>query len=935
MDSSNVLDIFLKKCRIKDTGKPFTHTRIPDAGLSIYGGSFHISDEEYKTFSKIYYNHVILGHNSEYLTEKQRMEDGPVMIDIDFKYDIKIKTRQHSRDHINDLVHLYITELNKMLVIPLHTTIEVYVMERVNVTMLPDKNKTKDGIHIIIGLKLHKNLQIILRETIIPKISEMWKDLPLTNTFNDVFDEGVTRGTVNWQLYGSTKPGCTPYVLTYIIECITREDDTFDIEFLPVEHLSIANNLHKLSARYTGYQSFESRIKYDNTNALTAMHHSNTISNGVKKLKIVTNKNTNIIKNEAHLHTLLGELFEGDIKNKELYDYTMALPEKYYGSGSYVKWYNVGIALKNEGDKNFPIFAAFSSRVICRDTLKGSDGKFNWNDGITECYKMWSGIPDRLTGSDCLTRKSIIWWCKNDNPEQWNEIRKTNTDSYVKSSIEQNTNDFDIALVVYSLYKGQYVCTNLKSFIWYEFREHRWHEIDSAVTLRIKLSTEVYKIYMDTLEDLNNRLQTMSATDNMRDELIKQVKRTTEIAGMLKKTNHKKNILAEASLKFFDKDFSDKIDKNPYLLSFKNGVVDFKLRKFRPGHPDDYITKCTNIDYISPSNEPTTGDAVNVDIKEYNRISDEIDLFMDQVFPDPTIRKYMNDYHSSCLIGKNTNQKFHIYKGTGRNGKSALISLMSKSMGDYKSVVPISLVTSKRGTIGGTSSEVSKLNGVRFAVMQEPTKGDKINEGIVKELTGGTDPIIVRELYKPSMSFIPMFKLVVTTNVEFEITTNDDGTWRRIVYVPFSSVFLENPYTNEKFNKAEYPHQYILDKKIEDKFESWATVFMYKLVNFQFNKSDDNIGVVAECKSVEVNSDIHRNGQDYLSGYVSDRIGKSIGGVIKKQAVYDDFKAWYTSNYGKMVPKGRELYEFMNVRYGLYKNGWKDICIIEEDAAIE
>ena len=74
-------------------------------------------------------------------------------------------------------------------------------------------------------------------------------------------------------------------------------------------------------------------------------------------------------------------------------------------------------------------------------------------------------------------------------------------------------------------------------------------------------------------------------------------------------------------------------------------------------------------------------------------------------------------------------------------------------MGDYKGTVPISLVTQKRLGLGGTSSEVAQLKGIRFAVMNEPSKGDKINEGIMKELTGG-DPIQARELYKSSFIFV-------------------------------------------------------------------------------------------------------------------------------------------------------------------------------------
>ena len=54
--------------------------------------------------------------------------------------------------------------------------------------------------------------------------------------------------------------------------------------------------------------------------------------------------------------------------------------------------------------------------------------------------------------------------------------------------------------------------------------------------------------------------------------------------------------------------------------------------------------------------------------------------------------------------------------------------LMEKVLGDYKGTVPITLITQKRPSIGSSSSEVVALKGVRYAVMQEPSKGDKIIE---------------------------------------------------------------------------------------------------------------------------------------------------------------------------------------------------------------
>jgi P4 family phage/plasmid primase-like protien len=246
---------------------------------------------------------------------------------------------------------------------------------------------------------------------------------------------------------------------------------------------------------------------------------------------------------------------------------------------------------------------------------------------------------------------------------------------------------------------------------------------------------------------------------------------------MLRKHSSKTNIFKEAKELFYDYEFNRNLNKNPYLLRFTNGVIDFKTNEFRNGYPDDYISKSTNMPYI-PYNATQSAD-----------ISGEIHEFMSQLFPKEELKRYMWDHLSACLIGTNENQTFNIYTGCGRNGKSKMVELMGLCMGEYKATVPLSLVTSKRANIGGTSPEIAQLFGVRYAVMQEPSKEEQINEGAMKELTGG-DPIQCRALYKDSITFIPQFKLAVCTNTLFDIKSNDDGTWRRIRVCDFMSTFV-------------------------------------------------------------------------------------------------------------------------------------------------
>ena len=103
--------------------------------------------------------------------------------------------------------------------------------------------------------------------------------------------------------------------------------------------------------------------------------------------------------------------------------------------------------------------------------------------------------------------------------------------------------------------------------------------------------------------------------------------------------------------------------------------------------------------------------------------------------------------------------------------------------------------------------------------------------------------------------------------------------------------------------------------------------FMSMLVQLAFEKQGD----VEDCELVLATSSQYREGQDYLAEFVKDKIKKKQGGKIKKTALTEEFKKWYTLNYGRGVPKAREVYDCMNKKFGKFKNGWHNVEIIYED----
>jgi len=934
-------DFLLKHRTSQSTNKDkqITHTRIPDSTANIYGGSYNIQPEELTIFYNLYYEHVFIKNRFEYLTEKQLESKCPLAVDFDFRYDYSIEIRQHTKDDIINVVSLYLEEFKNFYIINSDIKFNIYIFEKPNVNRVIDKNFTKDGIHMIIGLQVERNIQGIIRQNIIQKFEnkECWDNLPLINTWDTVLDEGITIGTTNWQLFGSRKPNNEAYKLVYgFIISYDNTDNEFMLDEITNTNEFIKNNFEQLSVQYDNHPKFDLREdkqifnvqfkKNSKKTTKTTKTYSNSCTNKFSDNNndnedddddsdndndgpIVLEKITNFELLQNAVNKILNSIKQNEYEIHETHLYTQALTDKYFQPGSHLLNRKVAFALKNTDER------LFLSWVMLRS--KASD--FDYST-ISNLHKEWKNFRKSNTKNECITKRSIMYWVKKDNPDEYEKIKKQTVDYYINKSIETNA-EFDIAQILKQLYKDEYVCVSYdKKGIWYHFQNHRW-VIDKGLSLRNKISTELHAILEKKTSCIEDQIN--SNPDN-KEKLQKILKILTEIRIKLKRTNDKNNIMREAAEILYDGKFIQNIDTNKNLLCFNNGVVDFVNKIFREGYPDDYITKTTNINYIEY-------DAQN---NEHVNTFNEIDEFMKKLFPIPDLNDYMWQHLASSLIGSNKNQTFNVYHGSGSNGKSILADLMSYTLGEYKGTVPITLVTENRGKIGGTSDEILKLKGIRYAVMQEPSKGVKLNEGIMKELTGG-DPIQARGLYAESETFEPQFTLVVCTNNLFDIESNDDGTWRRIRKCDFVSKFIDLDETHTDETQYIYPK----DKSLKDKLPTFAPIFASILVQ----KAFETEGIVKDCPTVINASNKYRKNQDHFQAFFQDRIQETTNVLDKigKRGLYEEFKLWFQREQGfKKVPKGEELYEAFNKKLGKQCSvkGWqyvKFIQIEENDTDID
>jgi hypothetical protein len=190
---------------------------------------------------------------------------------------------------------------------------------------------------------------------LIKEIKNIWNDLPITNSWEDVIDESVIKGYSNWQLYGSKKPGKEDYKLKYIFSA-TVVADSWEIKERPVIMDWIMDNFENLTARNPNLV-----IMQNNPDILSEYESTiNTRKKSVKTVKTLENS-TFITKTpcdinnkedlDDYIEGLMGSLSYAEYKLQEAYNYVMILPIEFWGPNSYAKWIRVGWALRNTDDE--------------------------------------------------------------------------------------------------------------------------------------------------------------------------------------------------------------------------------------------------------------------------------------------------------------------------------------------------------------------------------------------------------------------------------------------------------------------------------------------------------------------------------------------------------------------------------------------------------
>jgi P4 family phage/plasmid primase-like protien len=555
-------------------------------------------------------------------------------------------------------------------------------------------------------------------------------------------------------------------------------------------------------------------------------------------------------------------------------------------AGPYNEWITVGWALYNISPNLLPDYIQFSKQ----DNKKYEAGC---------CEKIWNECSTRMIDGG-YTIASLYMWAKEDNPAEYIKLIRANVNKLLE---EANTKtDYDVAKVIQEMYKYEFKCTAITGNIWWQFEHHRWKKIDNAYTLGIKLSEDVAREFAEL--SASYMKESILSSGHKADILVKKSSDINKLILDLKRTPFKDKIIRECAPLFYDSKFEEKLDENPYLIGFNNGVYDLRTGLFRNGCPDDYLSFTTGYDYESNYN------ANSIDIVA-------IEKFLCSIHPDDDLRKYVLCFVASLLEGGNSDQKFFFWTGSGSNGKGTLVELIDNTMGDYYGTLPVSLLTVKRKGSSSATPEMADKKGKRVLVMQEPEHDDEINVGHMKELTG-QDKIMARALYSQPIYYIPQFVPILPCNTLPKISAGayDGGVRRRFRVVEFLQKFVDEPTK---------PNEHPKDPLLRNQLKSWHKPFMWLLLNtyYPLYKKYGIEKLEPEC--VKISTKKYEKDSNAYYEFKEEFIRDDVNERLARDDIWRLFKEWYTNNYNdRKLPASKELYKYFEDS-GYEKRGSK-IC---------
>jgi putative DNA primase/helicase len=295
----------------------------------------------------------------------------------------------------------------------------------------------------------------------------------------------------------------------------------------------------------------------------------------------------------------------------------------------------------------------------------------------------------------------------------------------------------------------------------------------------------------------------------------------------------------------------DELDPDPWLLNCQNGTIDLRSGELLEHRRADMITKETPVEYHEAAAAPT------------------FEAFLETILPNEDIRSFVQRALGSAISGKVRDDVLVIFHGGGANGKSTLVHAVMEALGEYAIASAPDLLMSKGHS---HPTELADLFGARLVSCMESEEGRRLNEGLVKQLTG-RDRISARRMREDFWQFDPTHTIILGTNHKPEVRGTDLAIWRRLKLVPFGVTIP----------KAEQ------DKDLSEKLQSELPGILRWLVEGCLQWQANGL---QEPDEVLAATDSYRSDMDTLAQFIEDSCTVHAGAQAPATPLWKHYTRW-------------------------------------------
>ncbi len=206
-------------------------------------------------------------------------------------------------------------------------------------------------------------------------------------------------------------------------------------------------------------------------------------------------------------------------------------------------------------------------------------------------------------------------------------------------------------------------------------------------------------------------------------------------------------------------------DNNPKLINCKNGVVNLETGKLAAHSALLMFTYRLNVDYEKGAKNETW------------------DTFLATIGMDDDTLNYLRILSGYCLTGLTREELMFYLYGETRTGKGTFTNALLGVLGLYGMGINFRTFTVRRD--GDTQNfDLAILSQKRFLSASESKRHERINASVFKQVTGG-DPIFAAYKGKDGFSFIPQWKIMLSSNYPLNADPMDSAVWARVRVLKF------------------------------------------------------------------------------------------------------------------------------------------------------